>query len=158
MLKQIFVTKGVGMGETELAAFDCALLDAGIANFNLLYLSSIIPAGAEVKIGRPTFGDKDFGNRLYVVMAQMRQSQKEKHACASLGWTISGNGSGRGLFVEHIGESLEETNKQVEITLGSMIKSRNGEFGKIEYETASIACSTVPVCALVVAVYKQEKW
>ena len=40
---QIHLASGVGSGPTELAAFDAALAAAGVANYNLLYLSSVIP-------------------------------------------------------------------------------------------------------------------
>ena len=36
----ISITSGLGQGPTTLAAFDAALRDAGIANFNLIRLSS----------------------------------------------------------------------------------------------------------------------
>ena len=43
---KIIVTSGTGEGPTSLAAFDAALLDAGVANYNLICLSSIIPPGS----------------------------------------------------------------------------------------------------------------
>ena len=39
----IYVSSGIGYGQTKLAAFDAALNEAGIANFNLIKLSSVIP-------------------------------------------------------------------------------------------------------------------
>ncbi|MEW6242872.1 MAG: arginine decarboxylase, pyruvoyl-dependent [Bacillota bacterium] len=38
---------GVGEGEKKLTAFDAALLDAGIGNYNLIKVSSILPPGAK---------------------------------------------------------------------------------------------------------------
>jgi arginine decarboxylase len=46
----IQVSGGRGYGPTELAAFDHALHKAGIPNFNLIYLSSILPPGSNVKV------------------------------------------------------------------------------------------------------------
>ncbi len=40
---KIHIGTSIGTGETELSAFDTALYNAGIANYNLLYLSSVIP-------------------------------------------------------------------------------------------------------------------
>lgn len=40
---KIQVTLGAGEGETGINAFDKALMDAGIADFNLVEMSSIIP-------------------------------------------------------------------------------------------------------------------
>jgi arginine decarboxylase len=44
----IWVTSGNAEGETELNAFDNALLSAGIGNLNLIKVSSVIPRGVEV--------------------------------------------------------------------------------------------------------------
>ena len=46
---EINVVNGVGEGQTELSAFDAALKDSGVYNYNIMYLSSVIPAGAVVK-------------------------------------------------------------------------------------------------------------
>src|SRR5439155_427083 len=52
--KAISIVAGSGEGRTELTAFDCALMDAGIANLNFLRVTSILPAGIEV-VAIPTF-------------------------------------------------------------------------------------------------------
>jgi arginine decarboxylase len=39
----IIITTGTAQGPTALAAFDAALLGAGVANYNLIPLSSVIP-------------------------------------------------------------------------------------------------------------------
>jgi hypothetical protein len=44
----IHLSSGTGKGPTPLAAFDAALMDAGVANHNLLCLSSVIPPNARV--------------------------------------------------------------------------------------------------------------
>lgn len=65
----IVVTAGVAECPTALSAFDAALMDAGIANYNLIYLSSVIPGGSVIKrTGRaatsPTSASSIFGARL----------------------------------------------------------------------------------------------
>jgi arginine decarboxylase len=45
---KIILTSGIGTGSTKLNAFDNALLNAGIGNFNLIQASSIIPPKAEI--------------------------------------------------------------------------------------------------------------
>ena len=40
---KLYIAKAIGRGSTELAAFDAALVGAGVANFNLIRLSSVIP-------------------------------------------------------------------------------------------------------------------
>jgi len=43
---KITLVRGAGEGDTFLTAFDRALLDAGIGDFNLIKVSSIVPPGA----------------------------------------------------------------------------------------------------------------
>ncbi len=46
--KAVSVAAGAGEGNTDLNAFDRALRDAGIADLNLIRVTSIFPLGAEV--------------------------------------------------------------------------------------------------------------
>src|SRR3989338_6629065 len=49
--QKIFFTKGVGVHREQLASFELALRDAGIAAFNLVPVSSIFPPNCQ-KISR----------------------------------------------------------------------------------------------------------
>ena len=49
----IRVSAGSGKGRTKMAAFDSALRNAGVADHNLVRLSSVIPAGSVVLPGLP---------------------------------------------------------------------------------------------------------
>ena len=110
MTKKIPVTKGTGTGNTQLSAFDAALFDAGIANYNLIHLSSIVPEGFEPVVEKVNLngGAEQFGYRLYVVIAEHRQGERGKQTWAGLGWVMTKSETKKGLFVEHIGESKEE--------------------------------------------------
>ena len=46
----IYIASGVGIGKTPLSAFDAALKDAGVYNFNLITLSSVIPPKSVIKL------------------------------------------------------------------------------------------------------------
>src|SRR5690606_8611394 len=48
---RIGVVGATGTGPTSLAAFDDALRAVGVANFNLIRLSSVIPPGSRVTAG-----------------------------------------------------------------------------------------------------------
>jgi arginine decarboxylase len=57
-VKLFFLVSGVGYGSTELTSFDAALLDAGIGDFNLVRMSSIMPPGfSQAKMTKPTRSD-----------------------------------------------------------------------------------------------------
>ena len=153
---EIKITYGVGEGPTELSAFDRALFDAGIANYNLLELSSVIPEGAEIKVGKINWNQKEYGYRLYVVMSRHSEKAVGKEAWAGLGWLQ--DKTGKGLFVEHVGSSENEIKELVENSLKRMQEYRKEKFGKINYKAAGIKCKGKPVCAIVSAVYKSEGW
>lgn len=152
----ICVTHGVGEGKTDIAAFDAALMEAGIANYNLIYLSSIIPKDSKIEVRKYRQKDKEYGNKLYVVIARCDQEIFGREAWAGLGWIQ--DKQGRGLFVEHKAESKEAVIRLIKSSLENMRKTRKYKYGKINYLTAGIKCRDKPVCALVVAVYGSEEW
>lgn len=47
MMNNFYITSGVGSGQTELNSFDCALFNSGVANYNLVRISSILPPCSE---------------------------------------------------------------------------------------------------------------
>lgn len=152
----IVVNSGTGSGPTSLAAFDSALRDAGVANCNLLVLSSVIPAGSLVEVRKPVLKAK-WGDRLYVVLAQERVIMPNKEGWAGLGWAQD-PGTGEGLFVEHHGGSEQEVRQDIEDSLNSLYRGRNLEVPEIHMEVKGVTCKKEPVCAVVVAVYQAVAW
>jgi len=154
---KIKITSGVGSGPTPLAAFDAALRDAGIENYNLIPLSSVIPPGAALERARPVRKSSEYGHRLYVVMARHEATQIGEEAWAGLGWTQEPE-SGRGLFVELHGSSRRSVHGAIEATLDSMKAARDYDYGKNESEIVGGVCEGEPLCALVIAVYASQPW
>jgi arginine decarboxylase len=153
----IHLSCGAGEGPTPLAAFDAALMDAGVANYNLLCLSSVIPPNARIVRARHRTQPDDYGRRLYVVMSQMRQNHPGRHAHAGIGWVQEGD-DGRGLFVELHDDDRDRLEHDLHDTLGAMRRSRDVDYGPVQTAIASRLCGARPVCALVVAVYACEPW
>jgi arginine decarboxylase len=151
---------GAGSGPTKLAAFDAALLDAGIANFNLLPLSSVIPAASLVTSDRQSIDPRRqlgaWGDRLYVVMAQQRVDTPGEDAWAGIGWVQ--DETGRGLFVEHEGSSEQSVSDDIEATLRSVSAARGLRFDAPRMRIRGITCERDPVCALAAAVFRSESW
>jgi arginine decarboxylase len=81
----ISVVWGTGTAPTEMAAYDAALADAGVHNYNLVTVSSVIPADADVEaVGTaPDLGPA--GNRLTVVEAHANAAGP-RHVSAALAW------------------------------------------------------------------------
>ena len=156
-LMTIHLSEGRGEGPTELAAFDAALVDAGVANYNLLCLSSVIPPRARIVRSRHVAPPQDYGRRLYVVMSQMRQSMPGREAHAGIGWVQQGE-SGPGLFVELHDEDHVRLRHDLQATLNAMRELRDLDYGPVHTAIVSARCMAQPVCALVVAVYRAEPW
>lgn len=154
---RIKITSAVGTGPTALGAFDAALRNAGIENYNLIALSSVIPTGAVLERTRHSTPPGEYGHRLYVVMARHETSQVGEEAWAGLGWTQEPE-SLRGLFVELHGTSKRSVENAIESTLDAMKSDRPYEYGKNESEIVGTVCEGDPVCALAIAVYTSESW
>lgn len=154
----IQVAGGTGIGPTELSAFDQALVHAGVANFNLIYLSSVLPPGSKVKVAeQPKKPQGEWGDRLYVVMAQMRTSQRNQEVWAGIGW-IQDKKTKRGLLVEHEGHSEHEVRADIHHSLQALANNRGMEFGEPQMHIVGTRCTDLPTCALVVAVFENATW
>lgn len=155
----IKVASGLGAGPTKLAAFDAALNHAGVANYNLVRLSSVIPPKTKIdnKTGRLTKLPGKWGDRLYVVMAEERVDTPNTEAWAGIGW-VQDKQTGKGLFVEHEGNSEKKVKRDIEQSLQALMATRNIDFGSIKMHVVGKMCTHVPVCALVVAVYQASDW
>ncbi len=156
----IQLSTGLGIGTTKLSAFDSALYNAGVANFNLLRLSSVIPPKSKII----SLGDKqkvspkgEWGDRLYVVMAEMRADTPNVEAWAGIGW-IQDTETGQGLFVEHEGNSEKAVRRDIKDSLIALMATRNIDYGPINMEVVGTTCTHMPVCAMVVAVYESSSW
>ncbi len=157
----IHVATGIGTGPTKLSAFDAALNHAGVANYNLLRLSSIVPPGSEIVTYDDTIPSEvlpgKWGDRLYVVMAEMREETPNAEAWAGIGW-VQDKETGKGLFVEHEGGSEKAVRRDIQQSLEALMATRNVDFGPIHMEVTGRTCTHHPVCALVVAVFEASNW
>lgn len=153
----VSVTSGTGEGTTSLAAFDAALEIAGIHNYNLIHMSSIIPPGSRVTRGRRLQPDEHYGHRMYVVLAHRTVNEAGHEACAGLAWAQRPDG--RGVFVEGLGTAEHGVRENLEASLASITARRGDDWGELQCETATIQCHEHPVCAVVAAVYMaSEGW
>lgn len=160
----IFITSGIGHGVTPLSAFDSALKDAGVHNYNLIILSSIIPPNSIVHLNKYTALQDEYGHRLYVVKAEMRSREVGKYIGAALGWYQLEDG--RGIFVEY--EGIDETEAGLEAMLRQQVKDSIIDLcnfrkfkiieSSIKMQLSMVQVKNSPACALVLAVYQSESW
>jgi len=156
---KIQIAKGIGIGPTELSAFDAALVSAGIANFNLIYLSSVLPPNSDIIVNKAAARNLggEWGDRLYVVMAQKRTIQRNQEVWAGIGW-IQDLETKKGLLVEHEGHNEAEVRADIENSLQGLMANRHAKFGPIHMVVTGARCEDKPVCALVTAVFEPHGW
>lgn len=155
----IQIVSGIGFGPTKLAAFDAALRDAGIANYNIIHLTSIIPPKSTVlPATERAIQVGGWGDRLYTVMADRRVDTRYEEAVAGIGW-VQEEETGRGLFVEYTGHTEREVRRDIIATLDALCAGRpDTSFGPPDLAIRTTVCAGEPTCALVAAVFEAEPW
>lgn len=162
---EIKVVCGVGAGKTTLSAFDSALKDAGVYNYNLITLSSIIPPASRViKIRRYKTPPEEYGYKLYVVKAEYRSDEVGKFIAAGIGWFQEDDG--RGIFVEHEikGETKVAVESEINLRIINSLKDL-ARFRRIKFNESKIKSvisltqiKDHPTCVLALAVFQSESW
>ena len=126
--KKVFFTKGVGVHKERLTSFEMALRSAGIAPFNLVSVSSILPTGCKrisreegLKLLRP-------GQILYCVMSRNETNEPNRLLAAAIGCAIPAEETNYGYISEHhsFGEKEEIVADYVEDLAASMLATTLG--------------------------------
>ncbi|PSP82429.1 pyruvoyl-dependent arginine decarboxylase [Halobacteriales archaeon QS_1_68_17] len=151
----IRVVWGTAAGPTGTAAYDAALADAGVENYNLVPLSSILPADASLAVvgTAPDLGAA--GNGLYVVQGRAPAGPDET-AAAGIGWARSE--SGRGVFYEAAGGTERAVRTEIEAGLAAGRDLREWTF--VEEETVVRRVEGPPderACAVVLAAFGESR-
>lgn len=161
----IKVVKGAGEASTPLSAFDAALKDAGVYNYNLITLSSVIPPGSVVeKQNTYETPEGEWGHKLYCVMAEERCDRAGKFIAAGVGWYQLEDK--RGLFVEHhmIGDTQSVVENTIKLRIKNSLKDLcefrdiPWEEERMNFEISTSEVKAHPASVLVIAVYQSEGW
>ena len=153
----IRVVWGSATGPTKMASYDAALAEAGVENYNLVSVSSVIPAGVTVEsVGTaPDLGPA--GERLTVVEARATAAGPSSVA-AGLGWVESVDG-GPGLFYETAGEidaTDVETRVREGLEAGAGLREWTLGDPRVRVESSRAASGTYTT-AVVLAVYGESE-
>jgi arginine decarboxylase len=149
----IRVVWGAAAGPTAMGSYDAALAAAGVENYNLVPVSSVIPAGADVEIAETVPDLGPAGDRVTVVEGRETVWPDEAdRACAALGWARAEDG--RGLFYEGAGTDPERVRGHVEDGLAAGRDLRDWTFtgGDLRLVTAPADPDSYTT-AVVLAVY-----
>ena len=117
-IMDITIVSSAGHGVSRLAAFDAALSAASLERFNLIAMSSIIPAGAELRVAERYDGPGALGDRLYVVQSVKYATEPGQLAVAALAW-LHEPGQG-GIFIENNGEDPAQIRQSLSASLSEM--------------------------------------
>ena len=85
---KIFLTKGKGLHREKLTSFELALRDAGLAQFNLVRVSSIFPPNCRVITKRKGLTELAAGEIIHVVMSENASREPHRMMAASVGIAI----------------------------------------------------------------------
>lgn len=135
-MSTIRIAWGTGTAPTQMAAYDAALADANLHNYNLITVSSVIPAGVPVEVvgNAPDLGPA--GNQLTVVEAHASVAGPSR-ASAGLAWSRARD-DGPGLFYEASGETdADEITQVVRAGLDAGRDLRDWEFAGETVETVT---------------------
>ena len=151
----IHLYPATGEGPTPRAAFDAALLDAGVSHCERLRESSLIPPHCKIVCAKPHSAAHADRQRRVVVMSQMQQSRPGAHAHAGVGWLQRGDG---GLFIDLHDDSRDRLLHDLHAAFGAIRNFRGAADGSVQTLLASRRCDGLPVCAIVVAACAGESW
>jgi arginine decarboxylase len=123
--KKMFFTKGVGRHKDYLQSFEMALRDAGIAEYNLVQVSSIYPPYCK-RVSKEE-GKKYLspGQVVFCVMARNSTNEPNRLIAASVGLAQPSDPSQHGYLSEHhsFGETEEKAGEYAEDLAATMLAS-----------------------------------
>ncbi len=126
--KCVFFTRGVGKHPHNLESFETALRDAGIAQCNLVKVSSIYPPGCKIISRQAGLKRLVPGQITFCVMADARTDEPNRLVSAGIGLAIPAKGDQFGYISEHHGYGMVEkkTADLVEDMAASMLATTLG--------------------------------
>lgn len=152
----IRVVWGTATAPTAMASYDAALAEANVHNYNLVSVSSVVPADVRIEVvgEAPDLGPD--GERLTVVESRSTVAPgTADRAVAGLGWSREPDGPG--IFYEASGTDPDDVRDRVESGLAAGCRLREWDFqddGRRFVETDADGDSFTT--AVVLAVYGES--
>ncbi|HEC79596.1 MAG TPA: arginine decarboxylase, pyruvoyl-dependent [candidate division WOR-3 bacterium] len=126
--KKLFLTKGVGKHKEKLASFEAALRNAGIAPFNIVRVSSILPPEAKIFSRSKGLQYLAPGEIVYAVMAETSTNEPHRLIAAAIGVAIPRDRSQYGYLSEYhsYGETEPKAGDKAEDLAAQMLATTLG--------------------------------
>jgi arginine decarboxylase len=106
--KQMFLTKGMGKHKEKLTSFEMALRAAGIAQYNLVKVSSIFPPGCRIITRERGLKHLSPGEIVFCVMSENNTNEPHRLLASSVGLAIPKEKESYGYLSEHHGFGQKE--------------------------------------------------
>ncbi|MEX2144141.1 MAG: arginine decarboxylase, pyruvoyl-dependent [Anaerolineales bacterium] len=125
---KMFFTKGAGVHKDRLASFEAALRDAKIQKYNLVYVSSIFPAGCKTVSVDDGLKHLTPGEIVYCVMARSETNEPNRLVSAAIGVALPQDNTRYGYLSEHHahGETGEKSGDYAEDLAATMLATTMG--------------------------------
>lgn len=120
---EIEVVTGTGHGKSDLGAFDAALKEAGIHNYNIVHLSSVIPTDAEVSVVGTHDQEWANGAKVATVITDNVRSETGLRMASGVGWAQTEDNDG-GVFVERSAATADVCETELQNTLSDVMSNR----------------------------------
>jgi len=124
----MFLTKGIGRHKEKLASFELALRKAGVAQFNLVTVSSIFPPNCQIVGREKGLESLTPGQILFVVKSQAESDEASRLMAASIGVARPTDPSVFGYLSEHhsFGQTGEAAGDYAEDLAAGMLATTLG--------------------------------
>ncbi len=99
--RSLYLTRGVGKHKENLASFELALRDAGVAEYNLASVSSIFPPHCKLISRARGLRQLNHGQIVFSVIARQQTNEPNRLISASIGVAIPNDTSQYGYLSEH---------------------------------------------------------
>jgi len=125
---KLFVTRGVGRAKAKLASFEAALRDAGIAEYNLVRVTSIFPPRCKIITREQGCKLLDPGQILHIVLADNATNEPNRLIASAIGIAIPKDKNTYGYLSEHhsYGETEERAGEFAEELAAEMLATSLG--------------------------------
>jgi arginine decarboxylase len=126
--KRFFLTKGVGKHRDALSAYELALRNAGIAPFNIVQVSSILPPGCKLLPCKRGLEIIAPGQIIYCIMSKNSTNEPHRLIAASIGVAIPSDRSRYGYISEYhsFGETENKAGDYAEDLAAQMLATTLG--------------------------------
>jgi len=126
--QRMFLTRGVGRARDKLASFEAALRHAGIAAFNLVKVSSILPPGCKISTRAKGVPMLLHGQIVFVVMSENQTAEPHRLIGASIGVAVPADKKQYGYLSEYhsFGEKETKAGDYAEDLAAQMLASTLG--------------------------------